>query len=339
MKAAVFHGPRDIRTEEVEKPEINENEILVNVKACGICGSDLHLYKLNLFSGILIRPLKKGGIPGHEFSGEIIEVGSIVKGFKEGDRVIALYNGGMAEYISVPVFPDLNVFKIPPSITHEEAATLEPLANSYHAMMKGNSLKGANIVIFGTGAIGLGIVQCLRALEIDINKLIAIDLSDYRLNIARKLGADEIINPKTINPFQKVMEVAGGVPLMHAPDLTIPKVDIIYDCVGSVKDQKSPVVLQQSINMVRDSTGIIVVHGIFEDRVTLDLLFMVGKEITIKGSFGFTPIELKKSIELIENKKIDRSKINSHEFSLDEAKEAFETACNANESAKVLIKP
>lgn len=338
MKAAVFYGPRDIKTEEVEDPEAQDNEILIQVKACGICGSDLHMYKLNLFSLILTRPLKKGGIPGHEFSGEIVKVGSKVKGFKEGDRVVALTNGGMAEYIPVSVIQGSNVIKIPSGVSYEEAATLEPLANSYHAMMKCEPSKGVNIVIFGAGAIGLGIIQCLKALDIDVNKIIVIDLSDYRLNIAKKLGADAVINAKTTNPFAKVMKLVGSAPLMGGV-IKVPKIDIVYDCVGYMKQYKGPLVLQQAINMVRGSTGTIVVHGIFEDKVSLDLLFMVGKEVTIKGSFAFTRIELEKSLELIQNNKIDRSQIISHEFSLDQAKEAFETQCNADESLKVLIKP
>jgi 2-desacetyl-2-hydroxyethyl bacteriochlorophyllide A dehydrogenase len=339
MKAAIFYGPRDIRTEEVEDPEIQDNEILIQVKACGICGSDLHMYKLNLFSLILTRPLKKGGIPGHEFSGEIVKVGSKVKGFKEGDRVVALINGGMAEYIPISVIQGSNVIKIPSGVSYEDAATLEPLANSYHAMMKCEPFKGANIVIFGAGAIGLGIIQCLKALDVDVNKIIVIDLSDYRLSIAKKLGADAVINAKSTNPFTKVMELVGSAPLLQASAIKMPKVDIVYDCVGYMKEHKGPLVLQQAINMVRGSTGTIVVHGIFEDKVSLDLLFMVGKEVTIKGSFAFTRIELEKSLKLIQNKKIDRSQIISHEFSLDKAKEAFETQCNADESLKVLIKP
>ncbi|MFW9874284.1 MAG: zinc-binding dehydrogenase, partial [Candidatus Thorarchaeota archaeon] len=190
MKVAVFYGPRDIRTEEVEKPEIQDNEILINVKACGICGSDLHMYKLNLYTPLLVRPLKKGGIPGHEYCGIVEKVGSNVSGIKEGDKVVAFSRGGgMAEYVPVPVFEGFNVHQIPPEISYEEAATLEPLSNSYHAMMKGNPSKGDNAVIFGAGLIGLGIIQCLKALDIDINKIIVIDLSDHRLNTAKELGA------------------------------------------------------------------------------------------------------------------------------------------------------
>ncbi len=339
MKAAVFYGPRDIKTEEVVDYKILDNEILIKVKACGICGSDLHMYKLNLFSMILVKPSKNGGIPGHEFSGEIVKVGSKVKGFMEGDRVVALTNGGMAEYVSVPIMDGLNIIKLPSGVSYEEAATLEPLANSYHAMMRGKPFKGANIVIFGVGAIGLGIIQCLRALSIDVNKIIAIDLSDHRLDVAKKFGADEIINSKGIDPIPKVTKIVGSVPLFGSPLLKMPKVDIVYDCVGYMKEYKGPIVLQQSINMVRDKTGTIVVHGIFEDSVSLDLVFMVGKEVTIKGSFAFSREELEKSLELMQNKQIDRTQIISHEFSIDEANKAFETQCNTEESLKVLIKP
>ena len=339
MKAAVFYGPRDIKTEEVEKPKIQDNEILIKVKACGICGSDLHMYKLNLFSQILVRPLKKGGIPGHEYCGEIVEVGKNIKRYKKGDRVVAFSNGGMAEYVPVPIIYGYNVYKLPYSITYEEAATLEPLANSYHAMMKGKPFNGANIVIYGAGAIGLGIIQCLKALNIIPNKTIVVDLSDNRLNIAKKLGADEIINAKTENVFQKVLKLVGPSPQFGPSLFPIPKVDIIYDCVGYIKQQKAPLVLQQAINLARQYTGTIVVHGIFEESVNLDLTFMIAKQISIRGSFGFTPLEVKKCIRLLTSKQLDRSKIISHEFPLDKAKEAFETQCNIDESVKVLIKP
>ena len=345
MKAAVFYGPRDIRTEEVEKPKIQDNEILIKVKACGICGSDLHLYKLNMFSPVLLRPLAEGGgIPGHEFSGDVEEVGNKVNGIKEGDRVVAFSNGGMAEYVSVPLNPPeleqvSNIIQIPSGVSYEEAATLEPLSNSYHAMAKGNPSKGDNVVIFGAGAIGLGIIQCLRALEIDINKLITVDLSDHRLNAAKQLGADEIINAREKNPLFNIMKLVESIPLPLMPALKFPKVDVIYDCVGYMKQHKGPLVLQQAIDMASLKTGRIVVHGIFEDNISLNMLQFVGKQITIMGSFGFDPDEVIKSLELIQTKKVDQSKIISHEFPLDKAKEAFETQCNVDKSIKVLIKP
>ncbi|MHA2475270.1 MAG: alcohol dehydrogenase catalytic domain-containing protein [Promethearchaeota archaeon] len=126
MKAAVYYGPRDIRTEEVEDPIIEDNQILIKVKACGVCGSDLHMYKLDLYAEGLVRPVEKGGIPGHEFSGVIEEVGSKVSGIKEGDRVAAFAFGGMAEYVPVTITTGTNVIQISPEVTYEEAATLEP---------------------------------------------------------------------------------------------------------------------------------------------------------------------------------------------------------------------
>jgi len=338
MKAAVFYGPRDIRTEEVEKPEIHDEEILLKVKACGICGSDLHLYKLNMFSPMLLRPLEKGGIPGHELSGDVEKVGGNVKGIKEGDRVVAFARGGMAEYVPVAV-QDYNIYKLPPEVTYEEAATLEPLSNSYHAMMKGNPSKEENVVIFGAGAIGLGVIQCLKALEVDFKKLIVIDLSEHRLTTAKQFGADEVINASKKNPMLTLMRLVETVALEMIPEIKFPKVDLIYDCVGYMKQHKGPIVLQQAINMATPKIGRIIIHGIFEDAVSLDLTALIGKQLTVVGSFGFDPSEVEKCLELLQTKKVDQSKIISHEFPLDKAKEAFETQCNVEESIKVLLKP
>jgi 2-desacetyl-2-hydroxyethyl bacteriochlorophyllide A dehydrogenase len=339
MKAAVFYGPRDVKVEEVEMPKIQDNEILIKVKACGICGSDLHMYKLGLFSDSLCRPLKKGGIPGHEFSGDVVKVGRKVRRIKEGDRIAAFGHGAMAEYIPVPYVRGFTVHKLPPEVSYEEAATLEPLANSVHATLKPNPSKGENVVIFGIGAIGLGIIQCINAFELGLNKVIAVDISDYRLKLAMQLGVDGVVNANTDDPFEKIVDFVGSIPLTIIPTISIPKVDIVYDCVGYIKDHPGIPVIQQAINMARDFKGRVVVHGLYEKNVSLDLQPLVGKQISILGSFGCLPSDVKQALELIQTKKIDRSKIISHEFSLDQAKEGFETQCNVNESVKVLIKP
>ncbi|MBW1708512.1 MAG: zinc-binding dehydrogenase [Deltaproteobacteria bacterium] len=339
MKAAVFYGSRDVRTEEVEKPGIEDNAILVNVKACGICGSDLHMYKLGLFNEMLCRPLEQGGIPGHEFSGEVVEVGSQVEGIEVGDRVATVSMGGMSEYAPVTVIPGFNVIKMPPEVSFEEAATLEPLANSLHAAMRGNPVQGENAVVFGAGIIGLGVVQCLKALVPDFNKIIAVDVSDNRLSMAKKLGADEIINASAEDPCEKIPKIVGSAPVMFQPTEQAPAVDIVYDCVGYIKDRPEPQVIQQAISLARDFTGRIVVHGIFEENVSLDLLPMIVKQVDILGSYGFMPPEPEQAMELIRSKAVDRLGLISHEFSLDQAKEAFEMQCNVNDSVKVLIKP
>jgi len=337
MKATIYHSPLKITTEDVDKPTIGPEGILIRVRACGICGSDLHMYKLGLFVPQLCRQSSGGLIPGHEFSGDIVEVGDQVRNLAVGDRVVAYAMGGMAEY--VPVSPALaggNVYKIPDSVSYQTAATLEPLANSVHAVMKGTPGEGETAIVFGAGIIGLGVIQCLKALDLGIKGVIAVDVSDKRLEMARTLGADDTINASTESVHEKTLELAGSIPLGA---MGIPAVDIAYDCVGLIKDRPEPPVLQQAINVVRPGTGRIVVHGVFETPVTLELSLFVGKQIRIIGSFGATPEGTLKSLELLETQVIDRDIIISHAFPIDQAKEAFDTQAGVETSVKVLINP
>lgn len=340
MKAAIYHSPLNITTESVDKPTIGPDGILIRVRACGICGSDLHMYKLGLFTPQLCRQSDGGLIPGHEFSGDIVEVGDQVQNLALGDRVVAYAMGGMAEYVPVaPVWPGGNVFKIPDSVSYKTAATLEPLANSVHAVMKGTPGKDETAIVFGAGIIGLGVVQCLKALDLGIKKVLAVDVSDKRLEIAKRLGADDTINARTDNVFEKTLDIAGSVPMGLNTGIKMPAVDIAYDCVGLIKDRPEPPVLQQAINIVRPGTGRIVVHGVFEAPVTLELSSFVGKQIQIIGSFGATPQGTARALKLLEDKAVDRDIIISHEFPLDQAKEAFETQAGVEISVKVLINP
>ena len=105
MKAAIYCGPHDIHVADVPKPEINANEILVRVKACGICGSDLHVYRIGLFEESLGRPTEKGLVMGHEFSGEVVETGRDVQRFRVGDHISGGGLGGFAEYLPLEVNP------------------------------------------------------------------------------------------------------------------------------------------------------------------------------------------------------------------------------------------
>lgn len=341
MRAAVFNGPHDIRIEEVKKPEINNNEILIDVEACGICGSDLHMYKFDLFTEGLCKTVDGKKIPGHEFTGTVIEVGEKVKNIEKGERVVAFAFGGMAEYVSVAVIPGFNVFKLPPEVSFEGAATFEPLSNSVHEISLAKPTKDENVIVYGTGAIGLGVIQCLRAMEYDLNKIIAVDVSDYRLKVAKQIGADEIVNASDENFLARIFEHVGNDPYPFTvnTELMSPAVDIVFDCVGFIKDRPEPLVIQQAINVVRALKGRVIVHGIFEENVNLNLLPFVIKQINLIGSFGFVPQDHEKSLNLLQTRKINRKEIISHEFPLDNAKEGFEVACDVNQSLKVLLKP
>lgn len=340
MKAAIYHEPFNITSETVTKPAIRPTDILIKVRSCGICGSDLHMYKLGLFTEQLCRQSDGGLIPGHEFSGEIAEVGGEVQDLTVGDRVVAYAMGGMAEYVPIsPVWLGGNVYKIPDAIGYRAAATLEPLANSVHAVMKGKPAKGETTVVFGAGIIGLGVVQCLKALDLGIKKVIAVDVSDKRLEVAMQLGADDVINAATDNPFEKAVEIAGSIPTGFSMMPSLPAVDIVYDCVGLIKDRPEPPVIQQALNIVRPGNGRVVVHGIFEAPVTLELSTFVGKESQIIGSYGAHPQDTMKAIELMESGAVNRDAIVSHEFPLDQVGEAFDTQAGVETSVKVLVKP
>ncbi|MFQ5700095.1 MAG: alcohol dehydrogenase catalytic domain-containing protein [Myxococcota bacterium] len=128
MKAAVFHGPRDTRVEEVAEPTLEEGEVLLRVRACGICGSDLHSYRHGVFQEVLGVPVETGRILGHEFSGEIVEICGDVAGLEVGDRVVGSGIGANAELVKIrsSMTPLLVPFDEAPSFV--EAATTEPLA-------------------------------------------------------------------------------------------------------------------------------------------------------------------------------------------------------------------
>jgi threonine dehydrogenase-like Zn-dependent dehydrogenase len=338
MKAAIYHSPLKVTTEDVDKPTIGPDGILMRVRSCGICGSDLHMYKLGLFTDSLCRKSDGGLIPGHEFSGDVVEVGDKVQGLAVGDRVVAFANGGMAEYVPItPAWLGMNVHKVPESVPYNIAATLEPLANSVHAVLKGNPAKGETAMVFGAGIIGLGVVQCLKALDLGIKKIIAVDVSEKRLEMARTVGADDTINASTDDVMEMARDLAGTVPAGFGSEIEVPAVDIVYDCVGLIKDRPEPPVLQQAINVVRPGSGRVVVHGVFEAPVTLELTTFVAKQTQIIGSFAMTPEDTVKAIELLDTKAVDREVLISHEFPLDQAKEAFDAQVGVDTSIKVLL--
>jgi len=340
MKAAIFHSPGNITTEAADKPLIGPSDILVKVESCCICGSDLHMYKLGLFVDNLCRISNAGPIPGHEFSGVVAEVGSKVKGLSKGDRVAAFANGGMAEYVPIrPAFSGMNVFKIPAEISFNEAATLEPLANSIHAAKKGRPAEGENAVVFGAGIIGLGVIQALKILDFGLNRIVAVDVSDKRLEMAACVGADDLVNAGRDDVYARVQALLGVDENFGRPEIRFPKADIVYDCVGYIQDRPEPPVLQQAIMIARPRTGRIVVHGVFEAPLTLDFSIPVFKQLQIIGSFAMEPSDTIEAIELMRSKKVDREALISHEFSLDKTSEAFEMSCTVENSIKVLIRP
>ena len=336
MKAAVFHGPRNVTTQDVEIPKVGPLEILVKVKACGICGSDLHTYKLGIFRE-WSKEIPQGLLMGHEFGGDVAEVGPGVEGIDVGDRVTAIAFGAMAEYVLVtPALLNFLVYKLPPEVSYEEAATMEPLATSIHATKLGAPANGETVVIIGSGIIGLGIVQSLRAMGVELKKLIVVDVSDFRLEVARKLGATDVVNAGKVDPVEKITELVGTIPFMFQPQILAPAVDVVYDAVGYIKDNPAPPAVGTALELVREF-GRLVLVGAHEAPVSVYLQPAVLKQVRINGSFAYMPEDIIEGLEYMRTGKIDRKSLITHTFPIDKAKEAFETQLITGESVKVVL--
>lgn len=332
MKAAVFHGPRDVRFEEVEKPTLEEGELLLRVRACGICGSDLHTYRYGMFEEVLGLEVETGRILGHEFSGEVAEIRGDAGGLEVGDRVVTVSRGANAEYVKVSPPETELLIPFDESVSFVEAATTEPLGTSLHAVNLADPRDGEIHVIMGAGIIGLGVLQCIKARS--SARAVVIDLSDKRLAKATELGADLTINASKTD----IVLLMLGTGLL---DLDFPlagNVDAVYDCAGVGKNFEGTSVLQQAISIVKED-GKVVIVAVFEKPPEIEWNLVVRKNIRMIGSWAWSPEELVQASRLIGSGEIDRKPLISHTFSLEEASEAYETQLREAEAIKVVLTP
>jgi threonine dehydrogenase-like Zn-dependent dehydrogenase len=226
MRAAVFHGPKDIRIEEVPTPECGDDEVLIKVKRAGTCGTDLHIY-----TGGFKIPTPQ--VIGHEFVGEVAAVGSGVRGIEVGEHVTAEHvipckkcrycnggepnfclkmtvigvhlPGGMAEYVKVPA--EL-VYKLPEKFTFDEGVLVEPLSISVYAVRNSGLKVGDTVAVIGLGPIGLFIAAAAKASGATV---IGVDRNDARLEYARRAGfADHTVNSTDGDVESRIVEIAGG---------------------------------------------------------------------------------------------------------------------------------
>ncbi len=333
MKAAVFHGVRDVRFEEVDKPGLSEGEALLRVKACGICGSDLHTYREGLFLGLGL-PTETGRILGHEFSGEIAEINGHIEGVNVGDRFTTAAMGANAEYLKITAETARFLVPIADGVSFVEAATTEPLATSLHATNLANVQDGETIVIMGAGIIGLGILQCIRAGS--SAKTIVVDLSNKRLALALELGADKTINALECDVQETILGASDQrLALVEAPEGVA---NTVFDCVGATRNFTGVSVLEQALSIVKPD-GKVVVVAVFEKPLEIDPNIIVRKGIRLFGSWAWTREEFVQALALISSGKIDRRPLISHEFPLEDASEAYETQANADTAIKVMLIP
>jgi len=329
MNAVAFLGKKNIKTVDVKKPKVKEDGVLVKMKACGICGSDMHMYNSNLLVEDSTKPMDRYRIIGHEFTGEIVEVGRNIKNFSIGDRVASVHNkGGMAEYIEIHGDKLKNLYKIPETVSYETAATLEPFCNpmhSYHLRKPGDD---ETVAIFGAGIIGLGYLQIVKSYT--KAKTIVVDISKLRLKMANNIGADIIINATDEDPVKKIKQITGEYYVRYQ-DKTAGGCDISIDCAGI------PLTLQQSLEVLKPEQGTVIIAAIYEYELKLDPNMITFKYMSIIGSMGYYPSESSEAFDLISSGKVNRNILITQKFPLKKADDAFKIQGNPQESIKVII--
>jgi len=346
VKAVRLYGAKDLRVEEVEKPRISENEILLRVKAAMICASDLRSY--NYGNGRMELPR----ILGHEIAGNIEEIGSDVKAyFKSGTRLTLNPNifcgrcifcitgrhelcderralgfdvdGGFAEYLLIP-YESIKtgaICEIPESLSYEEAALIEPISCCLHAQTLIKVAPGDTVTIIGAGP--MGIMHTIMAKALGASNVIVSEISEQRLQTAVDFGANVAVNPIKEDLASRIFEATGR----HGAD-------VVIVAVGSQS------ALEQAFGLVRKGGRISFFAGLTKGKetVALNANIIHYKEILVSGSFASTPYEFHQTVMLAASGKLNMKPVVTHRFSLDYASKAFE-ATLSGKALKVCINP
>jgi threonine dehydrogenase-like Zn-dependent dehydrogenase len=335
MKAAALHGDRDLRVADIPKPPVPNNGVLVKVMGVGVCGTDLHTYKLGMFREMAL-PQDDGSILfGHEFAGDVVAIGEDAKvgDIRVGDRVVGVALGAYAQYCQVtPMVGDTPLLaKLPNNVSYEEAATLEPLTVSMSAVLKGDLQGGEKVLITGAGMIGLGCVQVIKALYPDCEVIIS-DVAEKRLAMARAFGADRTINVADEDLVATMKSLTGEEFVLYN-STTSANVDVAIEASGLTGP------LNQCLEVLKPNSGKLVIVALYEKRPEADLNQVVSKNLAVTGVLGYTQELVEECLALIEQGKVDRKALITHKYALTDAAEAFEAQLKTGETLKAIIKP
>lgn len=328
----MYYNNRDVRIEEMPDPKIGPDELLVKVKASGICGSDvLEWYRLKKAPLVL----------GHEASGEISQAGKNVRQYKVGERVFVshhvpcnscryclsgnhtvcetlhttnYYPGGFSEYIRVPkINVERGVFVLPKNLSFEEGTFIEPLACVLRGQRMADLKPGQSVLILGAGISGL--LHLLAARAKGAKEIIVTDINDFRLKLAKDLGAGSAFNAKD----EKVANL---------------KADLVIVCTGATT------AFQQALKGV-DRAGTILCFAATEPGVNLSIPVndFWRQSIKIMHSYGASPQDIQEAIALLDKKAIPVEKLITHRLSLKEAGKGFQLVAQAKDCLKVVLIP
>jgi L-iditol 2-dehydrogenase len=335
----MYYNNRDVRLEEMAVPAIGAGELLVRVRASGICGTDvMEWYRIQKAPLVL----------GHEIAGEIAAVGVGVGDYRAGDRVFVSHHvpcmscryclaghhsvcdtlrsthfdpGGFAEYIRVPkINVELGTFRLPDEISFEDGSFIEPLGCVARAQRFARVSSGQSVLVIGSGISGLLHVQLARAKGAAF--IVATDINDFRLQAARDLGADVVLHSREDVP-QRLREVNEGR-----------LADVVIVCAGAM-----PAVEQALRSVERGGTVLFFAPTAAGVKVPVPLFELWRDEVTITTSYAASPHDITEAIELIRSRRVRVREMITHRLGLTDAGLGFELVASARDSIKVIIDP
>lgn len=337
MRVLMYYNNSDVRVEEMPVPKTGPGELLVKVHASGICGSDvMEWYRIKKAPKVL----------GHEMTGEIVETGEGVEKYKKGDRVFVshhvpcnichyclngnhtacdtLHNtnydpGGFAEYIRIPeINVQSGVYLLPDGMSYEEGTFIEPLACVVRGQRLAQLKPGQTVLVIGSGMSGLIHISLARALG--AGRIIATDITEYRLEAAKKFGADAVINARD-NVSERLLE-------LNEQRLA----DLVIVCAGSINASI------EALNCV-DRGGTVLYFAVPrpEEHVPVPMNDLWRNEITLMTSYGAGPFDLELSMKMLSSRRVVLNDMITHRLPFDEGGKGFKLVADANESIKVII--
>lgn len=337
MIQQVMTAPKNITFREIDIPKPGPDQVLVKIKRIGVCGSDIHVYHGQ-------HPYTSYPVTqGHEVSGKIVELGEYVKDLKVGQRVTiepqvfcgrchpclhGKYNlcenlkvmgfqttGTASEYFAVDAS---KITPLPEGMSYDDGAMIEPLAVTVHAAKRFPDIKGAKVAILGAGPIGILLVQAVKACG--AAEVLVTDISDYRLSLAKSLGADYAVNTKDAD-FAKVITDAFG------PD----KADVIYDCAGT------DITMNQAIQNARKGSTIILV-AVFANMANVDLAKLNDSELDLNTTMMYRHEDYVDALKFVNEGKIRLAPLATAHFPFAEYDAAYKYIdANRESTMKVLI--
>src|SRR6266404_9485980 len=343
MTAAVLYGKEDVKIEEVPIPHLEDGEVLVKVQVALTCGTDLKVYKSGYHARMIVPP----ALFGHESAGVIDKVGPGVRGFKEGMRVVALNsapcqmcfycsrhqenlcedllfnNGAYAEYIRVPKrIVEANMLAVPPDVTYEEAAMVEPLACVLRGLHETGVEIGDTVTVIGGGPIGLMFVQVAKAIGCNV---IAVVKRDSQVSLARRKGAQEVVQ---IDQVGDAIEAVRGLTAEKRGS------DVVIEAVGR------PQAWEWAVQMVRKGGTVNFFGGCASGtKVQLDTNRLHYSEISLKATFHHTPETVRRAFGLITERKVRGTDYITGEAPLSRLHDVLRHMLNRNGDIKTAIIP